>query len=50
MSTMRWLDRIPKFDGDPFSVIAHIVEFTEFVLCLGIEHEDVIVRIISLVA
>jgi hypothetical protein len=38
----------PKFDGDPFLAIAHIIDFTEFVSCLGIEHEDVIVRLVLL--
>jgi hypothetical protein len=46
--SMRWLDNIPKFDGDPFSSVAHIVEFTEFILCLGIEHEYVIVQLFLL--
>jgi hypothetical protein len=44
----RWWEDIPKFDGDPSSTIAHIVKFTEFVLCLGIEHEDVVVRLFLL--
>jgi hypothetical protein len=47
--SMKWLDHIPKFDGDPYStIIAHIVEFTEFVLGLCIEHENVVVSLFLL--
>jgi hypothetical protein len=45
---MKWLDHIPKFDGDPSSTIAHIVKFTEFVLGLCIEHENVVVLLFLL--
>jgi hypothetical protein len=43
-----WLDCIPKFDGDPLSAAAHVIEFTEFVLALFIEHEDVAIRLFLL--
>jgi len=26
-----WWDDIPKFDGDPFLAIAHVLKFTEYI-------------------
>jgi len=43
-----WLNHIPKFDDDPSSNVAHIVEFTKLVLCFGAEQEDVVVQLFLL--
>jgi hypothetical protein len=40
---MKQLIHVPKFDGDPSSVVAHVVEFVEFIIHYNIEQEDVIV-------
>jgi len=45
---MKWLSRIPNFDVDPSLTIAHIVEFTEFFLCFGVEQEDVVLLLFLL--
>jgi hypothetical protein len=34
-------DLLPKFDGNPLSVVAHVVEFTRNICILGAQHEDV---------
>jgi hypothetical protein len=38
------LDVIPKFDGNPCSAIAHIVEFTRCIYYENVQHEDVCLR------
>jgi hypothetical protein len=45
---MKQLIHVPKFDGDPSSVVAHVVEFVEFIIHYNIEQEDVIVRLFLL--
>jgi hypothetical protein len=34
-------DVLPKFDGNPLSVVAHIVEFTRCIYYVSVQHEDV---------
>jgi hypothetical protein len=35
------LDVIPKFNGNPCSVVAHIVEFTRCIYYENAQHEDI---------
>jgi len=45
---MDWIESIPKFDGDPSLVIAHIVMFTQLILDLDCDQDDVIIRLFLL--
>jgi hypothetical protein len=38
---MNQFDLLPKFDGNPLSVVAHIVEFFKGISILGAQHDDV---------
>jgi hypothetical protein len=38
---MNQFDLLPKFDGNPLSVVAHIVEFVRSISILSAQHEDV---------
>jgi hypothetical protein len=42
---MDWLESIPKFDGDPSLVSAHIVMFTQIILDLYCDQDDIIIRL-----
>ena len=45
---MDWLESIPKFDGYPSLAIAHIVMFTQLILDLDCDQDDVIIRLFLL--
>jgi len=45
---MDWLESIPKFDGDPSLDIAHIFMFTQLILDLYCDQDDVIIRLFLL--
>jgi len=42
---MDWLESIPKFDGDPSLVSAHIVMFTKIILDLYCDQDHIIIRL-----
>jgi hypothetical protein len=41
-------DVLPKFDGNPLSVVAHIVEFTRCIYYVNVLHEDVCLQLFLL--
>jgi hypothetical protein len=40
---MKQLIHVPKFNGDPSSIVEHVIKFSEFIIHYNIEQEDVIV-------
>jgi hypothetical protein len=41
-------DVLPKFNGNPLSVVAHVVEFTRCIYYGNVQHEDVCLRLFLL--
>jgi hypothetical protein len=41
----KWVENIPKFDGDPLLAISHVVNSLKYISEINVVHEDVLMRL-----